>query len=773
MNGYITLQSGILQALGISIIHSLWEGALILAPVLLVLSLVRKDHSRLRYIVLYTGLMAMLFIFLYTFLHVFQSVAVEKSPDSSSAIYLSSASLSIANYTDSLISGNIFSRFLQWILIVLDPVTPVLAMLWLIGFTVAGIRILTGLYVSQAVIRKNSILPEYNLQSKFNRLCENLNISKWIQLRLSARKISPMVVGILKPAVIIPIAALSNLSPDQVEAIITHELAHIRRYDHVFLIIQKIAEQILFFHPVAWYLASAINREREHCCDDLVLKTSTNPLNYIKALTMVQEMNLGGIVPSNAVISKPKRLLSRITRLIRPAVNHSPLLRLAIMFAFLITAGFVFATTIGNPFHSKHDLKQTGAPVMQQDTTISQPDTTKTIIMVYTDVDSSRYYTSIITSPEKVIENHIEVGEGNVIKIIMAHDTIKEILVNGKPVPPEEYEMYKKSFKAGRIEINIQDEAPDSVGRDVKEIDKEIEIIIRDSDASSLYNDYMNKYLAEINVDPEVYSKLLQEKLYLTQEERQQALEKMKEAQEKMFRAQKEMQEHLEMNQYERQRMLEEMQKHLQMSEEERQRALEEMTERLKMQEEAQEKYRQAQKEMQERLKLSEEERQQAQEKLKEIEEKYRQALKTAMQERYKFLEEEIKRILEEKKLDNQENSIDQEKLEKIKEDALRMYEEQQKTLQELQKKLNDSLLRNSPMMNELPNLPDMPDLSLAFPFAQPVPDIDVIIPAVPEIEIQDPFITVPAYPAWDNDEAVSDPEKIKELESTLQELEK
>ena len=145
-----------------------------------------------------------------------------------------------------------------------------------------------------------------------------------LNLRMSARQISPMVIGLIKPFVIIPAAILSGLNTEQVEAIFVHELAHIRRYDHVMMIIQAIITQILFFHPAAWFFSAEINRERENCCDDFVMKTFPNPINYIKALTMIQELNRDGQVPANALLGRSKRLLGRVKRLLKTEKRHAP-----------------------------------------------------------------------------------------------------------------------------------------------------------------------------------------------------------------------------------------------------------------------------------------------------------------------------------------------------------------------------------------------------------------------------------------------------------------
>jgi hypothetical protein len=186
-----------------------------------------------------------------------------------------------------------------------------------------------------------------------------------------------MVLGIFKPMVILPLAVVNGLSADQVEAVIVHELAHIRRYDPVFLVIQALAVRILFFHPLAWYLSAQIDGEREHSCDDLVLRTFSNPINYIKALTMIQEMNLSP-VPANTLTGKSKKLLSRAMRLLKPDSGRFSSFRAAMLFLLLISFGLTaFAVVYSSaPQQLKKDPPAAVPPVSK-----IERDTVKQVIV--------------------------------------------------------------------------------------------------------------------------------------------------------------------------------------------------------------------------------------------------------------------------------------------------------------------------------------------------------------------------------------------------------
>jgi beta-lactamase regulating signal transducer with metallopeptidase domain len=339
------INNELIRSLGMALVHSLWEGLVILVLILFALSLAGRSNARFRYLVLVSGHLLLLTAFISTWYFLYHhNLASAIKPltrvysQVNGLVSTSSISLRTADYTATL------KEFLE-------PLYPALAVGWTMGFTLMVIRMAGGFYLSYNIIKKDIYLPDPSLLALFEKAKARLMMTARLNLRMSTRQISPMVIGIIKPCVIVPAAILSGLNTEQVEAILVHELAHIRRYDHLVMIIQAIITQILFFHPVAWYLSAEINRERENCCDDLVIKTFPNPINYIKALTMIQELNVDGQVPANALLGRSKRLLGRVKRLLKTEKRHAPVFRMAGIFLLLFTLSIVAITiaTAGNP----------------------------------------------------------------------------------------------------------------------------------------------------------------------------------------------------------------------------------------------------------------------------------------------------------------------------------------------------------------------------------------------------------------------------------------
>lgn len=325
-------QNELFRSLGMSLLHSLWEGAVIVVILQLCLTLAGKNNAAIRYIIHFTGLFALVAAFVATWYVLFTSGHYASPADP----VLSGAGMRPVFHgiaipvTESMSLSHRLNQMLE-------PFSPFLAAGWLIGFPLIALHTAITLFVSYRSVRSGLLVPPDSMRLVFRRACERLDIRDGL-LYLTARQVSPMVLGIFRPMVIIPLAVVNGLSTEQVEAVIVHELAHIRRADPVFLVIQALAVRVLFFHPLAWYLSAQIDSDREHSCDDLVLRTFSDPINYIKALTMIQEMNMSP-VPVNALTGKSKQLLGRVMRLLKPDSGKFSSFRTAILFLLLISFG--------------------------------------------------------------------------------------------------------------------------------------------------------------------------------------------------------------------------------------------------------------------------------------------------------------------------------------------------------------------------------------------------------------------------------------------------
>lgn len=201
---------------------------------------------------------------------------------------------------------------------------PSVVIVWLFGAAVCWVRLAGGWVVAarmrSVLVRRAS--PEW--QEILRKLGTRIGLARPVRLLVSALVQVPTVVGWLRPVVLVPVGALSGLPPEHLEALLLHELAHIRRHDYLVNILQNVAEA-LFYHPAVWWVSGHIRAERELCCDDVAVSVSGDALTYARALAQLESHRPAH--PSAAVAANGGSLSERIARLLgqsRPAVRTGP-----------------------------------------------------------------------------------------------------------------------------------------------------------------------------------------------------------------------------------------------------------------------------------------------------------------------------------------------------------------------------------------------------------------------------------------------------------------
>ena len=328
------LTTPIAQNLGWTLLHSLWQGAALALVLGLILYSLRSSPT-LRYGVGCVGLAAMVALPLLTYSTLAPSANptytfVEKvaTPDNEGAAppqrqlrYESvategAAELTMPNTASPTISApaTALSRTLKGYL-------PWLAGLWLVGVVILSVRLIGGLVVSQRLKTRHTRPVSKRLEATLTRLARRLDLRVRPQVRESLVVTVPLVVGWLKPVILLPVSALSGLSPRGLELVLAHELAHISRHDYPVNLLQSVAETLLFYHPAVWWLSSVVRQEREHCCDDLAIRLcDSDRLGYARVLSQ-----LDGLRPSSTLVTAASggSLLKRIQRLAGRPLTHN------------------------------------------------------------------------------------------------------------------------------------------------------------------------------------------------------------------------------------------------------------------------------------------------------------------------------------------------------------------------------------------------------------------------------------------------------------------
>jgi beta-lactamase regulating signal transducer with metallopeptidase domain len=274
-----------------ALIHSLWQGGLIASMLAITLAYIKPSSARLRYALSY-GVMALIVVMTgFTGLHYMQEgktpAALIQSEPGQPAISNNESIEAASPGTTNAASLDITTTGSRW-----DPRSLLQWFFpcWLVGIMLLSLRNLVAWRRAKALVRRGTNEIGLEWSHRVARLCQKLEISKPVRFVGSSLIHVPCVIGWLKPVVLIPLSTLAGLDVAELEMILAHELAHIRRYDVLFNYLQTIIETLFFFNPAIWWISRQIRIERENCCDDLAAISSGNRLSYARALTNLEAM---------------------------------------------------------------------------------------------------------------------------------------------------------------------------------------------------------------------------------------------------------------------------------------------------------------------------------------------------------------------------------------------------------------------------------------------------------------------------------------------------
>ena len=202
----------------------------------------------------------------------------------------------------------------------LDSFIPWLPPIWLLGVCLFQARYVAGWLLSERLRRRAVCKAPDAWQRLIASLAIELKVSRAVVLLESLLADSPVVLGHLRPVVLVPFGFLTNMSPEHVEAILLHELAHIRRSDYLVNVCQRLIESLLFYHPAIWWISHMVRIERENCCDDMVLRLRPNTHAYATALTILEQNRIEQQWPAAnpAAGATGGNLVKRVKRLLHP-----------------------------------------------------------------------------------------------------------------------------------------------------------------------------------------------------------------------------------------------------------------------------------------------------------------------------------------------------------------------------------------------------------------------------------------------------------------------
>jgi beta-lactamase regulating signal transducer with metallopeptidase domain len=292
-----------LNTLAWSLLHFLWQGAAIAACAAALMLVFHKPNSR--YLVGIAALALMLASFAITFaLLSGSSGATYSAPGAPAAVLaspLGASAYSVTGFVEAQAANSSPFDFL-WI-----------ARGWMVGVSIFALRIAFGLLLIEHLRRRNLLALPAGVEEKFRALQQRLGIRRVIRYCECRLLGVPAVIGFFRPIVLVPMRALTGLTEEQLEAVIAHELGHIKRFDVAVNFFQVIAETLFFFHPAVWWLNKRIRADREDCCDDVAIAACGGRVGYARALATMEGWR---DVPNFAMAATGSQVAARVARLL-------------------------------------------------------------------------------------------------------------------------------------------------------------------------------------------------------------------------------------------------------------------------------------------------------------------------------------------------------------------------------------------------------------------------------------------------------------------------
>ena len=294
-----------------ALIDFLWQGLLVGWVAALLLALMRKARPQARYLV---ACGALLLCAALPLAGMVARMAEADAGAASSALPVAAGSAVAGAVAALPLTAIDAGKFAGWESILQERL-PLVLLLWALGAGLLALRMVLGL----AWVRRRSQPGHYRLdpawQARLDRMARGMGIARRVTLGLVDDLASPVTAGWWRPVVLVPASLVSGMPPQLLEALLAHELAHVRRCDYVVNLIQSAIEILLFYHPAVWWLSNRIREEREQIADDVAASTLGEPRRLALALS---ELDLFQFTPQLAPAAHGGNLMSRIKRLVRP-----------------------------------------------------------------------------------------------------------------------------------------------------------------------------------------------------------------------------------------------------------------------------------------------------------------------------------------------------------------------------------------------------------------------------------------------------------------------
>ncbi|MES1219704.1 MAG: M56 family metallopeptidase, partial [Bacteroidota bacterium] len=395
--GYIS--ADIVRALCWTLLHSLWQGLIAAAIAGVIILTTRHSKAVLRYNLLSIVFISFIVCTFFTFLY--QPGIIGSSFNSATKINVSiipAENFVVTDVAKNWIPTIQKKTFFQPIIYYGNKYSSLIAGIWAIFFFFHVLRMLSGLRQAYQLRYLQTFSPAQEWKERLYTLSSLVGIHSKVLLKESGIIKTPVLIGFLKPVILVPLGMFANLSVEQVETIFVHELAHIRRRDFAVNLLQRFAESFFFFNPFISWVSSLVREEREACCDDIVLEYTRDKKSYLEALVSFREADietpqyalaLGG---SNSLLNRAKRILTNENKKLNVMEKVTLILVVLGITAFSFIPEKKSKTvlhpkaTVINPADQLKAVKEDRFGTIQSSATVSPNDTVPSRVITFTNL---------------------------------------------------------------------------------------------------------------------------------------------------------------------------------------------------------------------------------------------------------------------------------------------------------------------------------------------------------------------------------------------------
>jgi bla regulator protein BlaR1 len=344
-----------------TLLHSLWQGVLLAVITAVIILLTTNSTARLRYN-LFVGCLV---LFVASVAGTFLLQLSYSGPEQELQANLLSGSLHAGSSpVKSIASIEFTPGVLDHVIGYLSRYSAVAVLIWLLIICAKSIRFMIDVRTLFQMKNTKVYAAGTMLETKVKQLSSKYEIYQKVKIMQSGMVQVPMVLGHLKPLILVPLGLINGLSAEEVEAILSHELAHIKRRDYLVNLMQSMVEILFFFNPAVLWISNLIRTERENCCDDLAVSTTQTKVDYIRALVSCQEFASAVPAYAMAVSGGKSNLVNRVQRLIS-ARNQSlnkiekAVLAVVLVSSIILTSAFSGKSSLQHAVISANDQLHT------------------------------------------------------------------------------------------------------------------------------------------------------------------------------------------------------------------------------------------------------------------------------------------------------------------------------------------------------------------------------------------------------------------------------